>query len=242
MTHKKPVKVNGYFLKRNAHYHNMIKISILTIQGCHMINVIKMLCISLLMSIALIGVCEAETILYGTVKADPSLGKGYYFNDYYDETCKKFPLTRHEFNLYGYDLKYDDNVPLQDRVKDLNLFSLPISANLTLISSNTNTGIYKFKLKLEGGDWLNYEGSVRFFSVEFETGGRPLRGNGSLKLADGEEPEFIIEGQLETINGKSRWISFNRNKYFDIEVETSYNCKTSVELKLLHDFPVIVSK
>src|SRR5437016_7674495 len=150
MTHKKPVKVNGYFLKRNAHYHNMIKISILTIQGCHMINVIKMLCISLLMSIALISVCKAEIILYGKMKVNSNANDGY-INRYRHAACKQFPIQEYLFHPEAYDLKYNDKVSLQDQIKNLNQFSLPISAYLTLISSNTNTGIYKFKLKLEGG-------------------------------------------------------------------------------------------
>ena len=202
-----------------------------------MLNSLRTIGLSFILSLSLVGNAMAGTIMYGKVRIDPNISGGYA---YYHEACDDFPLKGYTFRPAAYDLKYNDQISLQDREKNLNDFNLRIDADLTLVSFDKDTGIYKFNLKLDGGDWLHYIGRWPTGTL-FETGGVSLKGGRSLKLADGKPLEFIIEGRLETINGKAQWISLNRNKYFDIEVKTSFNCKYPVYLKLLQDFPVMVS-
>lgn len=206
-----------------------------------MIKTIQTFFTSFLISILFVQPSIAGNILYGTIRSDKWESRSYLNNKGYIKSCENFPMQLYEFNPKAYDLKYDDQVPQKDRVKDLSIFFLNPSASLKLISFEKTTGVTKFKLNLTGGDWLSFTGRGRGDGALFETGGTALKGGGSLKLANGENPEFIIEGKLETLNDQTRWISFNSNKYFDIKIETFFNCKNEVSLIRLQDIPVIVS-
>jgi hypothetical protein len=201
-----------------------------------MMSAIRILFISLLLSIFLVAPSIAGTILYGNVRINQRVPFAVLM-DAHDSD--HFPFPSYKFRPDAHDLKYDEHVPLENRVKDLSVFKLPLNATLTLISFDKHTKVAKFKLNLTERNWLDYVGGALNAGVFFETGGSYLKGDGSLKLANGENPEFIIEGKLETLNGKPHWISFNRNKYFDIEIENAFGY--AVRLKLLQDFPVIVS-
>lgn len=194
------------------------------------------------MSVLLMEISLAGIVLHGKIRSDRWESNNYRNSLNYEKACKEFPMSLYGFYpVMAYDLRYDDQVPQQDRVKNLSIFVLNPSATLKLTSFNEAKNIYKFNLKLEGGDWLHYTGRGRGDGALFETGGTTLKGGGSLKLADGKPLEFIIEGKLEIVNDKLHWVSFNRNKYFDIKVETSFNCKNEISLIRLQDIPVIVS-
>jgi hypothetical protein len=177
----------------------------------------------------------AGTILYGTVRIDPYLPSAVLYDS---NGSHYFPLLTYRFRPDVHDLKYDKNVPEKDRVKHINRFKLPLEATLNLVSFDKKTYVTKFQLTLFERNWLAYVGPKFFAGVYFETGGDDLKGGGLLKLADGSETIFIIEGKFDVINDKPVWISLHRNKYFDIEIDKS---DYGVWLKLLQDLPVIVS-
>jgi hypothetical protein len=203
-----------------------------------MLSAIRIIFLSWVMSLLLVTSSIAGTILYGTVRLNPHV----YFSGQ-SVIHEIFPDRLYGFYLHAYDLKYTGSVKFQDRVKELDQFTLSINADLNLTSFDKTTGFTKFKLTLKSFNSLSYLGKTN--SLLMFTGGAPLKEKSSLKLADGSEPEFIIEGQMKMVNGKATWISFNRNRYFDIDVEyfDNYVLKQKyyiVTLKLLHDFPVIV--
>ena len=191
----------------------------------------------------------AGIILHGKIKSQGGKYDRYSNTSRNEKSCKQFPVKSYKFYpVKVYDLKYNDQIPKKDRIKKLYKFIIIPDAILKLISFDKDSGISKFKLTLKGGDWLSYTGSnyLSDGAALFETGGMTLKGNGSLKLADGTLAEFIIEGKFEVIDGKPFWTSFNRNQYFDIEIkkvalDPYYHCDNEVSLVRLQDIPVIVS-
>ncbi|MBV9575327.1 MAG: hypothetical protein JO149_01745 [Gammaproteobacteria bacterium] len=192
---------------------------------------------------------HANTLLHATLAFEK-----WETNTYldYNYSAAEFPNTLYEFfPLETTTIYYDESVPKQHRIKNLNDFSLKLQGYMTLISYNAKNKNTKFILQIKGGDFLYYIGHDYAHNNFFETGGLQLiKGNGIIKMADGSPADFIIEGKIQAINGNEQWASFHKNKYFDIEVEKKINCdavqsirgcKYRVRLVRLQNIPVIIS-
>jgi len=202
--------------------------------------VIRKFIISLLISAILIESSIAEPILYATIRPGKwNAGSILLTNSRSDGACEQFPISSYTFYpVDGHDLKYDNQIPMKDRVENLYNFVLRPYAELKLFSHNPKTGLTRFRLILSG-NFLAYQGWTD--GVMLATGGTHLTG-GFLKLDNGDNPEFIIEGKMKVINGNAHWTSFRKNPYYDIKVETFFNCRFRVKLNLLHDIPVMITR
>lgn len=178
----------------------------------------------------------AYNILYATVK-----GSEYDFHGEYtqlnrdNKTSKIFPLKKYSFKINALDFIYYPAVKKEDRFKNLDEYTLDISAYMKLLSFNKKTGEFKFLLYIDNTRiYPEYHGSdyVRRYID-------PGSISGHLVDMNGKNPKFIIKGWfIDHHNGRYEIINSKDNEYFDIHIYP-WNEKL-IQLILKKDFPVIV--
>jgi len=216
-------------------------------------NIISKLLVSFALLFSLTKPLYAETVLYGDIKTYKTGLNTYHQPPMLADLCPGFfPLKHYDFSpVRMFNFRYNDKQKITYKIKNISDYMVNLKASLNLIEYNDQSGLVKFELLLEGGKYLtSYEKPPEYYAdVILGRKGTPLTDkNVSAKMYDGSPLKFIIEGEMKTIDGKYIWVSHNKNKYFDIYVETpdeinkkNLKCQFSVTLYRLQDIPVIVS-
>ena len=202
-----------------------------------MLNSLRTIGFSFILSASLVGNAMAGIILHGVVRDENKSSPSIYYGSGHGENAKQFPRNYYQYRLHAYDLKYDDKVPLKDRRYNLSAYppdyNASILARLDLISADEKHNLYKFKLSLKQ-DSLDYMGEK--FKKLWEVGGTLF--DADIKFNDGTPAVFFVEVSLsQDEHDHPMFINSKNNKYFDLRILTF---DLGIDLIRKADFPVMM--